>query len=61
MRKCAFYRGAVPRGATITVSCDALSEARFVKIQLTRRQYLTLCEVAVLGLRSKYKSIDEYK
>ena len=50
---CAFYSGAVGRGATKSIACRAKAIGRYVAIKLRTKNYLTLCEVRVFGKKGK--------
>ena len=49
-KTCATETGRIPKGGTKSYECTG--KGRYVVVQLKARNYLTLCEVVVLG--SKY-------
>ena len=55
---CGRFEGTVPDGGKVTILCESSKQARYVIVQngenVLGREYLTLCEVVVMG----YKAID---
>ena len=47
---CKYYEGAFPQGVTEDVVCDSPVSGRYLIIQLTETNPLTLCEVEVYDL-----------
>ena len=50
---CYQQAGAVADGATLTLACTRPGKARFVKVMLNGKNYLTLCEVEVYAVEGK--------
>ena len=50
---CYQQAGAVADGATLTLACTTPGKARFVKVMLNGKNYLTLCEVEVYAVEGK--------
>ena len=50
LKECGFYRGPVPNGATVTIDCPPGQViGRYLVVQLSGSNYLTLCEVSVVA------------
>ena len=54
MYRCAYHGGSFGRGQTKALQCSQPRTGRYVFVKLRVNEYLTLCEVEVMGVSGMY-------